>query len=236
MSRQQPLAGREDPQVVVEVAAVEHVAERRGAVRVRHAQLALRGSGAGVLTHRHAVVAVDQVADDVAEVVGEALVEGAGLAGVEQPGGGRGDAVGDLVRRDVGLDEGAAELLALQDARVAVDHLRLAQVAREHRVAVVLGPEVDRADQWSALVVPGVAAEGLVVVDDLVAVGLRGDGLRVGDRRARAADQLAGQPGLVLERRGVVGLDRAGAPPRRPRHRWWCRSARRGRRSGGRTP
>ena len=109
-----------------------------------------------------------------------------------------------------GSTKRAVEPLTLLDARVAVDHLRLRQVAREHRVAVAVGSEVDRADEGPARVVPRVATERLVVVDDLVAVGLRRDRLGVEDGRARAGDQLARQPGLVLDRGGVVGLDRSG--------------------------
>ena len=179
-------------------------------------QSRLWDAGAGVLADGHRVVAVDQVADDVAEVVGEALVEGAGLARVEQPGGGLRDTVGHLVGGDVGLDEGAGQLLALEHARVAVDHLRLAQVAGEHRVAVVLRAEVDRADQRPALVVPRVPAERLPVGHDRVAVGLRGDRVGVGDRRARAHRERAGQLALVPDRRRVVGLHRAGAGGRVP--------------------
>src|SRR3712207_8213839 len=52
------------------------------------------------------VLAVDPVADDVAEVVGEALVERPRLPAVQQPRRAVGDAVGDLVPGDVHVDVG----------------------------------------------------------------------------------------------------------------------------------
>ena len=162
----EPEARVEDAQVVVEVVAGEHVAQRQAAVGVADAEEVWLGvAGAATLEDRDAVGALDPVADHVAEVVGEALVERAGLAGVLQPGRGGGDAVGDLVAGGVDLDLGDLGLAVLGGARVAVDHLGLAQRVGEQGVAVVGGAVVHRGDQRAALAVPRVAAQRRVVVE-----------------------------------------------------------------------
>ena len=112
----------EDVEVVVHGVAVEHVAGGQRARRVRRAQGlgGLRG-GAAVLAERRGVPLVVVVADDVAEVVGERLVQRARLAGVVEAGGRVGHAVRHLVAGDVEGDQLHGAVRAL--ARVAVDHL-----------------------------------------------------------------------------------------------------------------
>ena len=206
----EPVARVERAQVVVEVVAGEHVAQRQAAVGVPGAEDGLLGvAGAATLEDRDAVGALDLVADHVAEVVGEALVEGAGLAGVLQPRRGRGDTVGDLVAGGVDLDLGHLGLALRGGARVAVDHLRLAQRAGEEGVAEVGGAVVHRRDHRAALAVPGVAAQRRVVVVDVAAQRVRGHRLGVADLGVGADHELAGQLRAVLHLRGVVRADAA---------------------------
>ena len=216
----EPVARVEGAQVVVEVVAGEHVAQRQAAVGVPGAEDGLLGvAGAATLEDRDAVGALDLVADHVAEVVREALVEGAGLAGVLQPRRGRGDTVRDLVAGGVDLDLGHLGLALRGGARVAVDHLRLAQRAGEEGVAEVRGAVVHRRDHRAALAVPGVAAQRRVVVVDVAAQRLRGHRLGVADLGVGADHELAGQLRAVLDPRGVVRRDAAGQALLVPRRR-----------------
>ena len=155
------------------------------------------------LAQRGVVAAGDQVADHVAEVVGEGLVERSRLAGVDQVGRGVGDAVGDLVGGHVDLDE-----VLEAAARGAVDHLRSGEAVVEVGVAEVGAAEVDRRDQRRALVVPRAPAERGVVVVDGAADRVRGHGLAVAERRRPLVTRLPGSLALV-EAAQVVGLDAA---------------------------
>ena len=142
-----------------------------------HSGLWRAGGLAGVLAEGRGVALVVAVADHVAEVVGERLVQRARLAGVVEPGGRVGDAVGDLVAGDVEGDQ--LHVAAGSHAGVAVDHLLEARA--EEGVAELAVAEVDRRHHRGALAVPGVATDARVVVVDDPADLLGADGVGVAD-------------------------------------------------------
>ncbi len=188
-------------QVVRECVAVQQVAGREAsAADGLLAELLGPGDlGAGVDADRGVVALGVAVGDDGAEVVGEALVERAGLPGVVEPRGGRGHPVGDFVPGDVRHDElGTAGRSA---ARVAEHHLWRVEVGAEEGVAVLLVVEIDRHHRGAAGTVPGrpleQRGEG---VDHHPGQGMSGDRVRIADRGAAAAldVRLAGQPDLGL--------------------------------------